>query len=65
MVKGLLEECGSSRALEGERVTFTGTLQRGQRADIQKLVESIGGSSEKNLTKKTKILVVGIPNPKF
>lgn len=63
VVDELLTHYGDSTALMGERVTITGTLQRGQRADVQKLIESLGGAVEKNLTKKTTILVVGIPNP--
>lgn len=59
----LLERYGQSRLLEGEHVVFTGTLKHGQRAAVQKLVAAIGGAADKNLTKKTTLLVVGIPNP--
>lgn len=34
-----------------------------QRAVVQQLVEALGRATEKYLTKKTSILVVGIPNP--
>lgn len=51
-------------ALLGERVVFTGTLQRGKRAAIQKLVEAVGGVADKSLMKNTTMLVVGIPNPR-
>lgn len=55
---------GESDALEGERVAFTGTLERAQRAEAQNLVVAVGGVAEKSLTKKTTILVVGTPNPR-
>lgn len=60
----LIAEYGESTALRGERVAFTGTLRHGKRTDIQQLVEHLGGIPEKGLTKKTTLLVVGIPNPK-
>ncbi|MDE1654261.1 3'-5' exoribonuclease [Actinotignum schaalii] len=59
----LLERYGKSRVLEGEHVAFTGTLRHGQRAAVQQLVSAVGGTADKNLTKKTTLLVVGIPNP--
>lgn len=60
----LLERYGKSKALEGEHVVFTGTLKHGQRSAAQQLVNAIGGVADKNLTKKTTLLVVGIPNPR-
>lgn len=60
----LIERYGKSRALEGEHVVFTGTLKHGQRAAVQQLVTAIGGVPDKSLTKKTTVLVVGIPNPR-
>ena len=62
-VSQLMERYGTSQALEGERVAFTGTLRHGKRADVQQLVSAIGGIAEKSLTKNTTLLVVGIPNP--
>lgn len=59
----LIRVYGSSRALEGERVVFTGTLQHGRRADVEQLVSAVGGVADKSLTKHTTLLVVGIPNP--
>lgn len=44
----------------GENVVFTGTLERGIRTDMQKLVEHLGGEAGKSITKKTTILVVGM-----
>ena len=61
----LIARYGSSQALEGEHVVFTGTLQHGQRAAVQELVSAVGGTPEKNLTKRTTLLVVGIPNPRL
>ncbi|WP_238599255.1 BRCT domain-containing protein [Corynebacterium heidelbergense] len=58
VVQDRLARVGNSTVLKGERVTITGTLQRGQRAEVQQLVEALGGAVEKNLTKKTTILVV-------
>lgn len=63
-VDQLIERYGKSRALEGEHVVFTGTLKHGQRAAVQQLVTAIGGVADKTLTKKTTVLVVGIPNPR-
>ena len=60
----LIERYGKSRALEGEHVVFTGTLKHGQRAAVQQLVTATGGVADKSLTKKTTLLVVGIPNPR-
>nr|WP_076388497.1 exonuclease domain-containing protein [Vaginimicrobium propionicum] len=60
----LIGRYGNSRALEGEHVVFTGTLKHGQRAAVQQLVTTMGGLADKNLTKKTTLLVVGIPNPR-
>lgn len=59
----LIEKYGKSKALEGEHVVFTGTLKHGQRAAVQQLVTTLGGVADKSLTKKTTVLVVGIPNP--
>ncbi|MDO5720544.1 MAG: exonuclease domain-containing protein [Actinomycetaceae bacterium] len=55
---------GNSDAIEGERIAITGTLQCAQRAAVQELIRSVGAVAEKNLTKKTTMLVVGIPNPR-
>lgn len=63
-VEQLLERYHTSRALEGEHVVFTGTLRHGQRAAVQQLVAAVGGIPDKSLTKKTTLLVVGIPNPR-
>ncbi|MDO5672675.1 MAG: 3'-5' exoribonuclease [Actinomycetaceae bacterium] len=63
LVEELIERYGNSKALENEHVVFTGTLRHGQRAAVQQLVTVVGGIPEKSLTKKTTLLVVGIPNP--
>lgn len=42
---------------------ITETLQLEQRAGVQQLVEALGRATEKNLTKKSTILEVSIPNP--
>lgn len=60
----LISIYGESDAIQGERVAFTGTLERAQRAAVQELVAAVGGVPEKNITKKTTILVVGTPNPR-
>lgn len=59
----LIKIYGNTRTLEGERVVFTGTLKHGRRADVEQLVLAAGGATDKNLTKQTTLLVVGIPNP--
>lgn len=59
----LIERYKGSEALIGERVCITGTLQSGQRSAVQELISALKGIPEKSLTKKTTILVVGIPNP--
>ncbi|MCF4006147.1 3'-5' exoribonuclease [Corynebacterium uropygiale] len=59
----LITQYSNPEALAGETVVFTGTLQRGQRSVIQALVKELGGTPDKSLTKRTTILVVGIPNP--
>lgn len=62
-VAQLVERFGTSTALQGESVCFTGTLTLGTRADIEELLGHIGASPAKNVTKKTTLLVVGVPNP--
>ncbi|WP_067779350.1 exonuclease domain-containing protein [Actinomyces vulturis] len=59
----LIERFSGTDSLQGQRVCFTGTLTTAPRATMQLLVEELGGAVEKSLTKKTTILVVGIPNP--
>lgn len=59
----LLERFEGSQSLQGHHVTFTGALETATRPTMQALVESLGGVAEKSTTKKTTILVVGIPNP--
>ncbi|MDO5730674.1 exonuclease domain-containing protein [Corynebacterium sphenisci] len=59
----LIERYGGSDAIAGDRVAITGTLRHGRRADIQELVTALGGIPEKSLTRRTTILIVGIPNP--
>lgn len=58
----LKEQYCTPQALTGERVVFTGTLKRAPRASAMELVETLGGTAEKNLTKKTTLLVVGTPS---
>lgn len=60
----LIAQYGHSPALVGEHVVFTGTLKRGTRSSVQQLVVAIGGAADKSLTKKTTLLVVGIPDPR-
>ncbi|RNE48035.1 BRCT domain-containing protein, partial [Corynebacterium alimapuense] len=59
----LVEHYGTSTALKGENVCFTGSLVRGTRADMNELLSHIGATPLKGLTKKTTLLVVGVPNP--
>ncbi len=59
----LVERFGSSTALQGETVCFTGTLTRGKRSDMEELITHLGATPAKNVTKKTTLLVVGVPNP--
>ncbi|MFP7697061.1 exonuclease domain-containing protein [Trueperella sp. LYQ143] len=60
----LIQHYGHTAALEGERVLFTGTLTRAARSALQELVAAIGATPERSLTKKTTMLVVGVPNPR-
>ena len=59
----LIAHYGNSEAIRGQRIAITGTLSHGQRAAVQELLVSLGATPEKSLTKKTTMLVVGIPNP--
>lgn len=52
------------KALEGEHVCITGTLQHGKRAAVQELIEAVGGVADKSITKRTTLLVIGVPNPR-
>ena len=58
-----LAQWTNETALEDEVVCFTGTLGRMKRADVQQLVEKLGGKVDKSVTKKTTQLVVGVPSP--
>lgn len=62
-INSLIELYGDMPLLDGEVVSITGTLTRGKRTDIQELIAHLGGEPAKSLTKKTTILVVGIPDP--
>lgn len=62
-VAALVEHFGKSTALQGESVCFTGTLERGRRADMEEFITHVGASPSKNVTAKTTLLVVGVPNP--
>lgn len=59
----LIQRYKFSEALVGEHVCITGTLKHGQRATVQELVSALHGTPDKSLTKKTTMLVVGIPDP--
>ncbi|WP_231367250.1 BRCT domain-containing protein [Schaalia sp. ZJ405] len=59
----LLDRFQGTNSLHGHRVTFTGTMETAQRSIMQELVTRLGGVCEKSTTKKTTILVMGIPNP--
>lgn len=59
----LISLYGRSKAFVGHRIAITGTLRRGQRTAVQSLISAIGATPEKSLTKKTTILIAGIPNP--
>lgn len=54
---------GNLKPLTGHAVAFTGKNILGQRSEYQILVEKLGGKAESSVTKKTTILVFGIPNP--
>lgn len=56
--------CTGDPVLQGHRVVFTGKLRHGQRAAIQELVRAAGGIADAGITKKTTMLVVGIPDPR-
>lgn len=62
-VAQLVEHYGQSRALQGESVCFTGTLERGKRSDMEEFLVHVGATASKNVTQKTTLLVVGVPNP--
>lgn len=62
-VAQLMEQYGQSRALQGESVCFTGTLERGKRSDLEEFLVNVGAAVSKNVTQKTTLLVVGVPNP--
>ena len=59
----LVENFGQSTALQGESICFTGTLERGKRADLEEFLTHVGAAASKNITQKTTLLVVGVPNP--
>lgn len=59
----LLERFHGTESLHGHHVTFTGTMETAQRSIMQELVTQLGGVIEKSTTKKTTILVMGVPNP--
>ncbi|MFW0155597.1 exonuclease domain-containing protein [Rothia sp. P6271] len=59
----LIERYGQTPCLEGERIAITGTLKHGQRSAVQELITVLGATAEKSLTKKTTLLIVGIPSP--
>lgn len=61
---GPIARYGSGKeALKGEIVVVTGTLIRGQRAAVHGFIVATGGLPGKSLTRKTIMLVAGIPNP--
>ena len=62
-VADLVKLYEGTQAIIDERVCITGTLKSGQRSAVQELIGLLGGVSEKSLTKRTTMLVVGIPNP--
>ncbi|GAB3595178.1 DNA polymerase III PolC-type [Corynebacterium faecale] len=62
-VAALVESFGGSIALRGENICFTGTLERGKRADMEEFIKHVGATPSKNVTAKTTLLVVGVPNP--
>lgn len=62
-VAQLVEKFGSSTALQGQTVCFTGALTHGKRADLEAFLDHIGAVPAKNVTKRTTLLVVGVPNP--
>lgn len=49
--------------LNQHSIAFTGVTQLAKRDAYFALVEELGGVAEKNVTKRTTILVFGIPNP--
>lgn len=60
---GPIARYGSGKeALKGEIVVATGTLLHGQRAAVHELIIATGGPPGKSLTRKTTMLVVGIPS---
>ncbi len=60
-VEDLVNRFRGSTSLHGHRVAFTGTLFLATRRVLQELVVKMGGEAEKSMTKKTTILVAGIP----
>lgn len=62
-VAQLVETFGSSTVLKGQTVSFTGTLTRGKRADLETFLGHVGAAAAKSVTKETTLLVVGVPNP--
>lgn len=59
----LIARYGSGKeALKGEIVVVTGTLIRGQRAAVHGFIVATGGLPGKSLTRKTTMLVAGIPS---
>lgn len=62
-VSQLVERFGTSTALHGENICFTRALTRGTRADMEEFLGHVGAVPAKNVTKKTTLLVVGVPNP--
>lgn len=59
----LVQEFVSCTSIKGENICFTGRLTRGKRADIEALIGKLGAFPTKSVTKKTTLLVVGVPNP--
>ncbi|HZK31586.1 MAG TPA: BRCT domain-containing protein, partial [Corynebacterium sp.] len=59
----LKEVFGNTTAIQGENICFTGTLTRGTRAEMEEFLLQVGATPAKSVTKKTTILVVGVPNP--
>lgn len=62
-VSQLVEHFGTSTALQGENVCFTGALTRGTRVDMEEFLGHVGAVPVKSVTGKTTLLVVGVPNP--
>ena len=49
-----------SSAIAGKRIVFTGKMEKGDRDELAAHAASLGADVEKNITKKTDILVHGV-----